>query len=120
MAELGDLNLSSEQLNEDDRTWGLVLYLLPLLALILLYSMPAKAARPFLRYHAIQVVGLMVSGLVLGLFTCGLGVVLWVGLSLAYGLKANNGDVFEIPFVTQFLLDKGYFEPVKHLTAGHE
>jgi uncharacterized membrane protein len=80
--------------------------------------------RPFQRYHAIQSLGLSVVIFVvnigwcilsalIGLVTAGLGCILApisflvfiavVGVSLYYAYKAYQGEMFEIPVLTNFL-----------------
>ena len=97
----------------DDKLWSLLSYIFaPLVGLILLL-MEDKKSRPFIKYHA-------VCSLVLGVVAIVFYVVLgWIivglcvgGLVWAYGIyvgiKAYNGEMVNIPLVTDFVHKQGW------------
>jgi uncharacterized membrane protein len=86
--------------------------------------------RPFQRFHAIQSLGLLVAAVIYEIlaaviFTGGsivsfgcLACVLWVLFllpvlpALYYAYQAYQGNYFEIPWLTQFLVDNKWLEPL--------
>jgi uncharacterized protein len=97
----------------DDKLWSLLSYIFaPLVGLILLL-MEDKKSRPFIKYHAVCS---LVLGIVAVLFYVVLG---WIivglcvgGLVWAYGvyvgIKAYNGEMINIPLVTDFVHKQGW------------
>lgn len=108
----------------DDKLWALLSYLLWPLGSILVAVMEDKKARPYIKYHAIQATGLgvavwvlsMILACVLGAITFfigGLGACCGVAPVLAmfyYAYLAYQGDYFEIPYVTDFMVKQGWLE----------
>jgi uncharacterized membrane protein len=105
------------QITDDDKLWGLLSWL-PwvgwILAIIALLIEPQKD-RPFVRYHAIQSLAanvvLMVVGIVVSVVTLGICAIVWwlIWVVLLYpGIKAYQGEWFEIPVLTDFCKNQGW------------
>jgi uncharacterized membrane protein len=111
-------------INEDDKLWALLSYLLWPLGSILVAVMEDKKARPYIKYHAIQATGLGVAvwvlivilACVLGAITFfigGLGACCGIVPVLAmfyYAYLAYQGDYFEIPYLTDLMAKQGWLE----------
>lgn len=99
----------------DDRLWGLLSYLLTPIVPIIVLLMEDKKSRPFLRAHVFQALGLgVVEIVVLGIINvvlpvigCFISIAIWV-INIVYALKANKGEVFEIPVITSFMKGQGW------------
>ena len=112
--------------SSNDRVLGALCYLfVPLGSLIVLISNEYKD-RPFLRFHAIQAVGffgaitayalvMFIAFFVITVVTLGLGVccawvlfILPIVLSLYYAYLAAQDMYFEIPWLTDFMVEQGW------------
>ncbi len=107
----------TQQVTDDDKLWGLLSWL-PwvgwILAVIALLMEPQKN-RPFVRHHAIQslAVNVVLSVLMIVLSIVTLGIcalifpLLW--LALIYpAVKAYQGELIELPVVTDFCKNQGW------------
>jgi uncharacterized membrane protein len=111
-----DQQFSTPEVTSDDRLWALLSYLLTPIIPIVILLMPDKKDRPFLKAHTMQALLLGVAEIIiesiLGVITAGiLGCVVWVAaivINIYYALKANKGEVFEIPVITNFIRQQGW------------
>lgn len=111
-----DQQFSPTEVTSDDRLWGLLSYLLTPIIPIVILLMPDKKDRPFLKAHTMQALLLGVVEFILesilGVVSAGiLGCVVWVAaivINVMYALKANKGEVFEIPVITNFIRQQGW------------
>lgn len=100
----------------DDRLWAMLSYILTPVVPIIVMLMEDKKNRPFLKAHNMQALILGVAEFiveaVLGAVSAGLlGCVVWVAaiiINVYFGLKANRGEVFEIPVITNFVRQQGW------------
>lgn len=95
----------------DDKLWALLAYVLsPLIPAIIMFAMPEKKDRPFIKAHNAQalVVGLVeiVLGIVLSWTIC-VPFILW-GVLIYWGIQAYNGKLVTIPVVTDFVKNQGW------------
>ena len=104
----------SSDATSDDKLWAALGYPIPLIALIMLF-MDDKKGRPFIKYHAVQSLALWVVYVVLGTIittvTFGIGGICFglgwlVFLYLAY--LAYQGQMFQVPVVTDFIKKQGW------------
>ena len=114
------------EITENDTLMGLLAYIVPLIApLIILFSEAGKQ-RPFQRYHAIHSLGLCVTwvifGLILsvpacllGMFSAGLGTCCLLPLyvlpyvaMIYYGIQAYDGRYSTMPLITDFIKGQGW------------
>ena len=104
----------SADVTSDDKLWAALGYPIPLIAIIMLF-MEDKKNRPFIKFHAFQSIALWVVYLVLGtilsVVTFGIGgicvAVIWLAfLYCAY--LAYQGQMFEVPVVTNFIKNQGW------------
>ena len=102
----------SPDVTSDDKLWAALGYPIPLIALIVLF-MEDKKARPFIKYHAVQSLALwvvyVVVSIILGITVIG-GICvpfLWL-VFLWWAYQSYQGQMFEIPVVTNFLKGQGW------------
>ena len=97
----------------DDRLWTLLGYIFaPIIPIVVLF-MEDKKNRPFIKAHNAQalalgvvewVINVLLSFVVVGCITS----VLTIILNIYLGIKANRGEVFEIPVITNFVRNQGW------------
>ena len=118
---LSDWRLMNQQFSptdatSDDRLWALLAYLLTPLVPIIILFLEDKKNRPFLKLHNGQALGLglveVVLSIILSIVSFGiLGCILpfvILGINIYFGVKAYNGNVFEIPVITNFVRQQGW------------
>jgi len=118
MADLSQLNIRPEHFRPEDKTNAMLVYMAGLVGIMLVSMDDKKKNNPVLRFHMIQAIGLLVVMMILSFLTCGVGSLIYLPMIIIYGLKASKGELFEIPVITNYLMDKGHFDPIKELTAG--
>jgi uncharacterized membrane protein len=111
-------------ITEDDKLWALLCYLFWPLGSILVTLMEDKKARPYIKYHAVQAGGLGVALWVLAfILACILAAITFFigGLGgccgslpllalFYYAYLAYQGDYFDIPYLTDFMVQQGWLE----------
>jgi uncharacterized membrane protein len=100
--------------SSDDRLWALLAYILSPLVPIIILLMAEKRERPFLKAHNIQA---LILGAIIAILSSvlspvlGIGCVIWV-IGIVYeiilGLKANKGELVEIPLISNFVRQQGW------------
>jgi uncharacterized membrane protein len=97
----------------DDRLWALLAYLFTPVIPIILLLLEDKKSRPYIKYHnmqalvlgvALAVINIVLSFVIIGFCTT----VLTLGLLIYFGIKAYQGEVFEIPVITDFIKNQGW------------
>ncbi len=99
--------------SSDDRLWALLAYIFAPIIPIVILLMADKKDRPFLKAHNMQalilgvvewVINFALSFIVIGCITS----VITLILNIYLGVKANKGEVFEIPVISKFVRDQGW------------
>ncbi len=97
----------------DDRLWALLGYIFTPIVPIIIMLMPDKKDRPFLKAHNSQtlvlgvvewVINFLLSFIVIGCVTS----VLTIILNIWLGLRANKGEVFDLPVISNFVRQQGW------------
>jgi uncharacterized protein len=104
----------SSDATSDDKLWAALGYPIPIIAVIVLL-MEDKKNRPFIKYHALQSIALwvvyVVLGTILSVVTFGIGgicfAVAWL-VFFYWAYLAYQGQMFEVPVVTNFLKNQGW------------
>jgi uncharacterized membrane protein len=102
------------EVTSDDKLWAALGYPIPLIAIIVLF-MEEKKDRPFIKFHAIQSlaanVAFFIIATILAVVTLGFGgicaPVLWL-VFFWWAYQAYQGEMFEIPFITNFIKGQGW------------
>jgi len=98
----------------DDKLWAALGYAIGLIAIVVLF-MEDKKERPFIKFHAIQSIAanvvFFIVGTILSVVTLGIGSIclplLWF-VFLYWAYKAYQGEMFDIPVVTNFIKGQGW------------
>lgn len=119
-------------ITDNDRTMGLLAYVVIFVPLIILLSETGKQ-RPFQRYHAVHSLAVSVAvfvitlviccivflpiAIVVGMLTGGLGICCLLPLMVVpyipmvyYGIRAYQGEYTVIPALTDFLVQQAWIE----------
>lgn len=100
------------EVTSDDKLWAALGYPIGLIALIMLF-MEDKKSRPYIKFHAVQSVAANVAfiiiSIVLGITVVGAlcAPLLWLAF-FYWAYKAYQGEMFEIPFITNFIRGQGW------------
>ncbi len=100
-------------ITDDDKLWALLSYLITPLVPIILLLMDDKKNRPFLKAHYPQaLVWGLVVGIISGVLACvfiGFATAIFgLVMNIIWGIKAYNGEMVEIPVITDFVKKQGW------------
>lgn len=93
-------------ITQDDKLWAMLSYLIPLLAIVVLF-MEDKKSRPYVKFNAVQSIAASVVISIISAVTCGFGSVLALAL-FWWAYQAYQGQDIQIPFVTDFIKNQGW------------
>ena len=100
-------------ITDNDKLLAALSYPIPIVAIVILLAEEMKS-RPFQKFHAVQalVVNAVLWAVVffVSIVTCGFGAilaVLWL-VTLYWAYKAYQGEYFDIPMVTDFIVKQGW------------
>ncbi len=94
---------------DDDKLWSLLAFVFPPLVSIILFFMEDKKNRPFIKANSIQalILGVVIAALTASALLSCLALPVWL-YSVYLGFKAYNGDIAEIPGITNFAKNQGW------------
>lgn len=93
-------------ITQDDKLWAMLSYLIPLLAIVVLF-MEDKKARPYVKFSAVQSLVASVAISIISAVTLGCGSVLAFAL-LWWAYQAYQGADIRIPVITDFIHNQGW------------
>lgn len=92
--------------NSDDRLWAALGYVIPLIALVVLF-MEDKKSRPYIKFNAVQSLVATVVLSIISTVTFGCGTVLFL-VMLYWAYQAYQGQDVRIPFISDFIRNQGW------------
>lgn len=100
-----------QESTSDDRLWALLAYVFTPVIPIIILLLEDKKDRPFIRAHNVQALmwGLLSMIVPIVLFFC-FGtpyLVMWL-IGVYWGYKAYQGELVEIPVITDFVKNQGW------------
>lgn len=104
----------TSDITSDDKLWALLNYILTPIVPIIVLLLPEKKNRPFLKAHTWQA---LILGVILWVINMILTPVMGIGcitsiatlvIVIYYGVKAYQGEVFDIPVITNFVKGQGW------------
>lgn len=104
---------SMMDVTSDDKLWALLAYVFSPLIPIIIFLMEDKKDRPFIRAHNGQALVVGVINVIISVFLGWLIVPLCLSLlifvaQIYWGFKAYQGELVEIPVVTDFVKNQGW------------
>jgi uncharacterized membrane protein len=94
------------EISSDDKLWAMLGYLIPLIALVVLF-MEDKKNRPYVKFNAVQSLVATVVLSILSTVTCGFGAVLFL-IMLWWAYQAYQGQDVRIPMISDFIRKQGW------------
>ena len=94
------------EISSDDKLWAMLGYLIPLIALVVLF-MEDKKNRPYVKFNAVQSLVATVVLSILSTVTCGFGAVLFL-VMLWWAYQAYQGQDVKIPMISDFIRKQGW------------
>jgi len=103
------------ELTSDDKLWAALSYVFAPIVGIIVLLMEDKKARPFIKFHAVQSIVVSIAfwivATIITTVTIGVGglcvPVLWL-VFLYWAYKAYQGELVNIPVVTNFIKSQGW------------
>jgi uncharacterized membrane protein len=93
-------------ITQDDKLWAMLSYLIPVIAIVVLF-MEDKKARPYVKFSAVQSLVASLAISVISAVTLGCGSVLAFAL-LWWAYQAYQGLDIRIPVITDFIHNQGW------------
>lgn len=94
------------EITSDDKLWAALGYLIPIIALVVLF-MEDKKSRPYVKFNAVQSLVATVVLSIVSTVTCGFGAVLFL-IILYWAYQAYQGQDVRIPFISDFIRNQGW------------
>jgi uncharacterized protein len=107
-------NQPSYEVTSDDKLWVVLGYIFSPLVPVIILLMNDKKERPFIKANNIQalvwgVVGWVISSVLTPVVGIGCVVGLaYLVITIIFAVKANKGELVEIPVITKFVKDRGW------------
>jgi uncharacterized protein len=107
---------NTSDVSSDDRLWALLAYIFTPLVPIIILLMEDKKNRPFLKAHNGQalvlgaaevLINVILSIVSFGILGCVFSILVLI-VNIYFGIKANRGEYFEIPVITNFVRQQGW------------
>lgn len=93
-------------ITQDDKLWAMLSYLIPVIAIVVLF-MEDKKARQYIKFSAVQSLVASLAISVISAVTLGCGSVLVFAL-LWWAYQAYQGQDIRIPVITDFIHNQGW------------
>jgi uncharacterized membrane protein len=99
-------------INDQDKLMAALSYPIGIVALVILLVEDMKN-RPFQKYHAVQALAVNIIIIILSILLgwtgvgCCVPLLIWL-VAIYWGIKAYQGEYFEIPALTDFLKGQGW------------
>ena len=91
----------SSDITQDDKLWAMLSYLIPVIAVVVLF-MEDKKNRPYVKFSAVQSIVVTVLISIIATVTFGCGAIL-VFAQLYWAYQAYQGQDIKVPFVSDFI-----------------
>ncbi|HQV63504.1 MAG TPA: hypothetical protein PKV19_05840 [Anaerolineales bacterium] len=96
----------SSEITSDDKLWAMLSYLIPIIAVVVLF-MEDKKARPYVKFSAVQSIVATVVLTVISTITLGCGSILFL-VMLWWAYQAYQGQDVKIPMISDFIRNQGW------------
>lgn len=96
----------SSDITQDDKLWAMLSYLIPVIAVVVLF-MEDKKSRPYVKFSAVQSIVVTVLISIIATVTFGCGAIL-VFAQLYWAYQAYQGQDIKVPFVSDFIRNQGW------------
>lgn len=94
------------EITSDDKLWAMLSYLIPLIAVVVLF-MEDKKSRPYVKFSAVQSLVATVAITIIASITLGCGSIL-IFAQLYWAYLAYQGQDIKIPMISDFIRNQGW------------
>ena len=109
------LNIPVDNLVENDKIFAALAYFFRLIGCALAILLDDTKEKPYIQLHATQALSFHLAFLVINMLTCGAAAFIYIPLSIWHAYRAYQGEVFDIPVITPWLLKSEHIDRVKKL-----
>jgi uncharacterized membrane protein len=95
------------EITSDDKLWGALSYIFAPVIGIIVLLMEDKKSRPFIKFHAVQSIAVVIILYVIATVTMGCGAIAFLVL-FYWAYKAYQGEYVSIPVITDFIKKQGW------------
>jgi uncharacterized membrane protein len=96
----------SSDVTSDDKLWAMLGYIIPLIAVVVLF-MEDKKNRPYVKFNAVQSIVATVVLTIISTITLGCGSILFL-VMLWWAYQAYQGQDVKIPMISDFVRNQGW------------
>lgn len=96
----------SPEITSDDKLWAMLSYLIPVIAVVVLF-MEDKKNRPYIKFSAVQSIVATVVITIISTVTLGCGSILFF-VFLWWAYQAYQGQDVKIPVISDFIRNQGW------------
>lgn len=96
----------SPEITSDDKLWAMLSYLIPIIAVVVLF-MEDKKNRPYIKFSAVQSIVATVVVTIISTVTLGCGSILFF-VFLWWAYQAYQGQDIRIPVISDFIRNQGW------------
>jgi uncharacterized membrane protein len=96
----------SSDISSDDKLWAMLGYIIPLIAIVVLF-MEDKKNRPYIKFNAVQSLVATVVLTIISTITFGCGTVLFL-VMFWWAYQAYQGQDVKIPMISDFIRNQGW------------
>ena len=110
-----EMNISTENLTENEKMWAALAYFFGIIGAILAMVMDDSKKSPYVQIHVNQALAEHIAFLFINMLTCGLATLLYLPLVIWHAYRAYQGELFDIPVLTPYLLKSDFNKRIKEL-----
>lgn len=110
-----ELNLPTAALTQNEKVWAGLTYFLGIIGCVLAMVMEDSKKSPYIQLHALQALAFHFIFVAINFLTCGSAAVLYIPVVLWLAFRAYQGEIFDIPVVTPWILKSDHISRVKDL-----
>jgi len=96
----------SSDITSDDKLWAMLSYLIPIIAIVVLF-MEDKKSRPYVKFNAVQSIVVSVAISIIATVTFGCGSILIFAM-FYWAYQAYQGQDVRIPVISDFIRNQGW------------
>jgi len=96
----------SPDITSDDKLWAALGYVIPLIAIVVLF-MEDKKSRPYIKFNAVQSIVATVVITIIATITFGCGSIVYL-VMFWWAYQAYQGQDIKIPMISDFIRNQGW------------
>ena len=110
-----EMNIPTDNLTENEKMWAALAYFFGIIGSVLAMVLDDAKKSPYVQLHVNQALAEHIAFLVINMLTCGLATFVYIPLLFWHAWRAYQGELFDIPVITPYLLKSDFNKRVKEL-----